>query len=380
MKAIVLLLGVLLVVPGWAQRHKLGEINAETEEGKFLQSIGTEADAARKLQLMEAFVAKFGSHEAAGWVYSQMQPAYAAAGNFDKALEAGEKLLALDPMDIDAAYGSLKAAEGKKDSAAVLKWAVTASDIARKTAQQPKSAEQEEDDYKRAVDFAKQVETYAEYSLYAAAVAESNPQLVMKLAEALEARNPTGQYVPQVLGRYAWAAREAKAMPQAVAFGERALARNQVHEDLLLAMADYELNQPKKDNEKVILYSNKLVEVISAKPKPEGIADADWEKRRNTMIGIGNWMAGTTYGSQNKYAQADKSLRAALPHIKDNEQLLVGALFYLGLANYHMGKGKSAQMMSEAVRFMQQCAAIKSPFQASAQKNLAVMRKETGGK
>jgi hypothetical protein len=29
---------------------------------------------------------------------------------------------------------------------------------------------------------------------------------------------------------------------------------------------------------------------------------------------------------------------------------------------------------------MQQCAAIKSPFQAQAQKNLSVMRKETSGK
>ena len=55
-------------------------------------------------------------------------------------------------------------------------------------------------------------------------------------------------------------------------------------------------------------------------------------------------------------------------------------LFHLGLANYQMGKGKNAQQIAEAMKFMQQCAAMKSPFQAQAAKNVAVMRKETGGK
>jgi tetratricopeptide (TPR) repeat protein len=363
-----------------AQRHKIGEINTETEEGKFLQSIGTEEDPARKVQLMEAFVGKYGKHEAAGWVWSQLQPAYSKAANFDKALDAGEKLLALDPMDIDAAYANLKASEGKKDSALILKWAVASSDIARKAAQQPKGADQEDDDYKRAVDFAKQVDTYSEYALYATALTATDPKSVLQLADTLEQRNPNSQYVGQILGKYAWAARESKSMPAAIAFGERALSRNQMHEDLLLAMADYHINQPKADGQKVVLYSTKLVEHIGAKPKPEGVSDADWEKRKNTLIGVGHWMAGTTYGNEKKYAQADKSLRAALPYIKDNEQMLAGALFHLALANYTMGKGKSAQMMNDAKNFMQQCAAIKSPFQGQAQKNLAVMRKETGGK
>jgi hypothetical protein len=288
----------------------------------------------------------------------------------------------MDAMDIEAAYGNLKAAEGKKDAAAIVKWAAATSDIARKTVQQPKGSDQEEDEYKRAIDFAKQVDTYTDYSLYATALSETNPRLVMQLTETLEQRSPQSQYVPQVLARYTWAAREAQAMPAAIEFGERVLSRGLMHEDLLLAMADYHINQPapKRDNEKVVLYSTKLVELMMSKPKPEGVSDADWEKRKNTMIGLGHWMSGTTYGSQRKFAEADKSLRAALPHIKDNDQLLAGALFHLGLANYQMGKGKSAQQMAEAMKFMQQCAAMKSPFQAQAAKNVSVMRKETGGK
>lgn len=370
----------LLPVVLFAQRHQIGEINTETEEGKVLQAIGTEEDAARKVQLMEGFVAKFPKHDAAGWVWSQLQPAYAKAAAFDKALTAGETLLALDPQDLHAAYGNLKAAESKKDAAAVLKWAVVSSDIARKATGAPVASDGDGEEHKRSVEFAKQVDTYSDYALSAGALTSNDPKLVLQIVETMDQRSPNSQYLGQVLGKYAWAARETKSMPSAIVLGERALARNQAHEDLLLAMADYQVNQPKPDADKVGQYTDQLVQLISSKPKPDGVSDADWDKRKSTLIGVGHWMAGTAYGAATKYPQADKSLRAALPYIKDNDQMMAGALFHLGVANYTMGKGKSAQMLADAVKFMQQCVAIKSPFQAQAQKNLAVMRKETGGK
>jgi len=84
---------------------------------------------------------------------------------------------------------------------------------------------------------------------------------------------------------------------------------------------------------------------------------------------------GVTYAGQNKFPQADKSMRAALPLIEENEQLKAGTLFHLGVANYRMGDtaGDNAQIL-EAYRFTQQCAAIKGPYQAVAQKNLAGIR------
>ena len=367
---------VLLAGSAAAQPHKIGSINAETEEGKFLQGIATEEDAARKVALMEGFVGKFGKHEAAGWVWSQLQAAYSKAGNHDKVLEAGKVLLSMDAADVEAAYANLKAAEAKKDSEGIVNWAVVSSDNARKAAATPKKDDQEDEEYKHSLDFAKQVETYTEYALYAAAVTEQDPAKVMKLADTLEQRNPQGQYVPQIMPKYAWAARQGNATAAAVAFGERAYARNQFNEDLLLGMADHYMNA--KNAEKTLLYAGKLVEYLGSKPKPEGVSDADWEKKKNTMIGLGHWMAGTTYAQQKNLAQMDKSFRAALPYIKDNDQLLGPALFQLGLANYQMGRGKSAAMMADAIRFTQQCAAIKGPMQAQAQKNLTVMRKETG--
>ena len=146
MKPFVLILaGALLGGSLLAQRHRLGQINTETEEGKLLQAIGSEEDAGRKLQLMESFVQKHEKHEASGWVWAQLQSAYLKANNHDKALQAGEQLLARDAMDLEAAYANLKASEGRKDADGVIKWAVTTSEIAGKTAAAPKKEDEEEE-------------------------------------------------------------------------------------------------------------------------------------------------------------------------------------------------------------------------------------------
>ncbi len=378
MKFLTLLFVIVIVIaapPLAAQRHQLADINAAAEDGKLLQAIGTEADEARKEQLMEQFTAAHPLHESGGWVWYQLQQSYLKAGKFDKTIEAGEKLLAIDPLDYEAAYANLKAAEGKKDSEGVLKWAVTTSDAARQEVRRPKRSGETDDDFKRAVDFAKQIDVYAEYSLSATALTETDAAKSIRLIDALEQRNPQSQYFASTLPKYAWAARHANQLPNAVALGERAWSRGVFDEDLLLTMADYHMQQ-KKDPEKVILYSEKIVEVLAAKPKLEGVADADWEKKKTSTLGLAHWMAGITLAGQNKQPETDKALRAALPYIKGNDQLSGPALFYLGLANYQMGKGKSAPQLADAVNFMQQSAAIKGAFQAKAQSNLAVMRKE----
>jgi tetratricopeptide (TPR) repeat protein len=328
--------------------------------------------------MMEQFASQFPSHDATGWVYSQMQVAYSKAGDADKAIATGEKLLTLDGMDLDAAYANLKASEAKKDADGVLKWSSVTSDIAKKTVAAPKGAGQSDEEFAHAVDFAKQVDTYTEYSLYATAAAEQDPQKVMKLADALENRNPNSQYIAMVLPRYSAAARQANALPTAVAYGERAFQRGQFSEDMLLVMADSELQ--KRNADKVVAYSDKIIEIMN-RPKPEGVSDADWEKKKAVTTGLAYWMSGTTLSGNGKFAEADKRLRSALPLVKDNEQLYGSALFHLGLANYKMAQAsKNKAQIADALKFSKQAAGVKGPLAAQAAKNVRVMQQEFGVK
>ena len=86
------------------------------------------------------------------------------------------------------------------------------------------------------------------------------------------------------------------------------------------------------------------------------------------MSGLAHYMAGTTLFDQKKLAPADKELRAALPLVEGNDQLKAATLFYAGLANYQM------KNVPDALKFNQQCAAIKSPFQSKAADNVRAMK------
>jgi tetratricopeptide (TPR) repeat protein len=354
----------------FAQRHQLGTVNAETPEGALLQQIGQTDDAAKQVALLEQFAAQHPKHEAIGWVYEQLQAAYLKVGQPDKTIEAGEKLVAIDASDLDAAHNNLKAAEAKKDPDLVRKWSSQTSQIARKVVASPKPAEADAaEDWNRRTDFARQLDTYTEYSLYAVALQTTDAGKRAQLGEELIARNPKSQYMP-LLGELAVNAyRQLGQNDKALVLGAKALEQDQSSEDILAFVANQYLEQ-KRDPDKVVAYSAKIVELMGSKPKPQGVSDADWAKKKATLTGLAHFMGGSTLYNQKKLAEANKELRAGLPLVEGNDQLKAATLFYAGLVNYDM------KNTADALKFNQQCAAIKSPFQAKAAQNVKVMQQQ----
>jgi tetratricopeptide (TPR) repeat protein len=358
-----------------AQRQRV-DINTETPEGQLLQQIGQESDEAKKLALLEQFTAKYPKHDGIAWVYAQMIPGYTKAGQFDKAMEAGEKLLAIDPQDVEMAHATLKAAEAKKDPDAVIKWAARTSEVARKVAQTPKPKEEDEvEAWKTRVEFAKQVDVYTEYALYAAVLQTPDPGKKVALAEALAQRNPNSQYFLQVAPQQFAAYLQVGQHDKAIAVAEKIVEKDPTNEDMLLAIAEGYMSQ-KKDPDKLFAICAKVLELTKTKPKPQGIADADWERRKAQLAGRAQWMTGVTYALQAKWLQADEVLRAALPGIKDNQSITAEALFYLGLANFRLGEKGDTDRIVLAVRYNEQCIAIPGPFQGPARTNLKFIRSQ----
>lgn len=368
------LLTALLAAPGWAQEHKL-TINAETPEGQVLAQIGQEADEAKKLALMEDFAAKYPKHEAIAWVYEQMYPAYQKANQFDKGLAVCDKLLTVDPEDARSAHGCLKIAEATKNPDTVKAWSERTSAIARKVAASPKpSGEDEAEAWKTRVDFARQFDIYTVYSLYAAALGTPDAKKKIELMDALEKRDEKYQHLPALRDHVFRALLAANDVAGAVALADGLAGKNLATEDMLLVSADAAFN--KKEYDRATERSAQTIAMLAGKAKPEGIGDADWEARKNGLLSRAHYIEGVSYGIQNKHAQADKSLRAGLPFMKGNDQLLAGAYFYLGLANFKLGDSKTPDKdrILDALKFNQECAAIKSPFQASAQRNIKAIR------
>src|ERR1700690_4362908 len=126
----IVLLALLLACGALAQRHKVN-INTETPEGQALQQIGQESDEAKKLAACDKFTQDYPKSENLAWVYGEMQPLYVKANQPDKAVEAGEKIMATDPENLETALATLKASEAKKDPDLVKKWSATTAALAQ---------------------------------------------------------------------------------------------------------------------------------------------------------------------------------------------------------------------------------------------------------
>lgn len=360
------LLVLLLAGGALAQRHKVN-INTETPEGQALQQIGQETDDAKKVAAFEKFLEDYPKSENLAWVYSEMVPLYAKTNQPEKALDIGDKLIALDPGDVATALATLKAAESKKDPDLVKKWSNTTAQIAQKELGAKKPDDEEEDDWKKHLDYVRQVNVYSEYAINAMALQTADPHKKADLIESLYDRNPQSQYVAPLLPVAAQAYQQANDTDRAVAFAEKVLAKDPNNDDMLLvAVNGYSAKG--KEPDKIIAYSSKLAEVISAKPKPDGVSDADWDTRKKTVTGLAHYFPGKVYYSQKKWGPADKELRATLPLVESNAALKPEVLFLLGDSNYRL------ENAAEALKYFQACAAIKSRYQAQAARNVTVIK------
>lgn len=377
MRTFAILIAFAIAASG--QRHKAPEeVDAEKPDGKLMQQIMQESDPAKKNALMEQFANEFPKVAHTPWVLEGVQGYYVKANQPDQVIVFGEKLLALDADDVESAHQCLKAAEAKKDVALIKKYSDVTAKNARKMAAlpQPKDAD-EVAAWKNEVEYARQVAQYADYSIFRLGVESRDPKVTIEMAEALLQRDPSSEYAVKARDPLFLAYRQSGANDKAIALAEKVLASEQTNEDMLLVVADSYLQQ-KKEPEKIHAYSAKIVEIMSAKAKPEGVSDTDWTNRKNTIVGLAHFMSGKQYAAESKHAQTDQQLRKALPLIESNPALKPETLFLLGLANYRMASG-SPERAQDSANFFRQCAALKSPFQGTAATNLKRIMAEYRG-
>jgi len=261
----------------------------------------------------------------------------------------------------------MKAAEATKDPDTVRKWAILSSDLARKRAQVPKAQDEGDDAFKQRVESANQLDTYAEYELYTAALQVPEAKKKVELLKTLEDRSPESKYLSQAYGVYFLALLQSGEIPAAVVLAEKLIAKGQGTEEMLGTAGDFYLHQ-NKEPQKVLDYSSKLLELANSRPKPDGVSDTDWQKRKSYLLGWGQWMMGAVYASQGRFNDADKTLRAALPFLEGNDEAKGGALFNLGAVNQKLNN------LADAIKFYEQCSAVNSPYQSMATNNLKGLR------
>jgi hypothetical protein len=107
------------------------------------------------------------------------------------------------------------------------------------------------------------------------------------------------------------------------------------------------------------------------------MSDADWQRTKNEMLGSAYTSAGVIQAGQNRYADADRNLKAALPLVSGNSTMLSYVYYYLGVSNYQMGKltADKSKMIAGA-QFTDKAVATGGPMQGQASSNAAIMKRE----
>lgn len=274
-------------------------------------------------------------------------------------------------LGLIALSGMAWAAPDLNDDFASLKQAVAGNDAAKVKTLAPQVSKQSRaiiakgDESADVVEFAKGADDYADYALAVVAVKASDPKVTVDLGDVLLTQNNKSKYVDTLAGTYL-AALGKDSAAKAATGAQKILAGRPENEDALYyAMAANPAN------------AGKLVAVMSKKPKPEGMTDADWAAKKDAYLGAGYFYGGAAACGAQRWAECERDMKAAEPLVKG--QQLGSAYFYLGLADYQLGTlTQDRTKLQTALKYSQQSAAIPGPMQAQASNNVAVMQKQLG--
>jgi tetratricopeptide (TPR) repeat protein len=361
----------LLLTPYVMGEVKKPRVGKDTPEGTFLELVSLEANSAKKIALLEQFLVIFPACDPTitVWVYGELQDRYRKAGNLDKALAAGEKILTLDRDNMEIAEVNRAIAEKKGDAELVNKWLAEIEKIAERVAKSALPTDPEEMKVaQERMGHAQQFVAHADYDEFSKALQNSDPALRIAALETFLKRVPQNPYLEQIEISEFLSYKEIGDFDKTVAAAEKILTHDETREDVLLFMMEANFSR-KKDSKRTLALAAKFISRMTVAPPPEGVNEGDWTRAKNKNIGRAHYVTGRIYFESQQWSLADRALRAASQLIGD-DQLRAAVLYDLGWANYQM------QSAVEAVKFYSLCAAIKSPLREQAAKNAFSIKTE----
>lgn len=223
--------------------------------------------------------------------------------------------------------------------------------------------------WKESVDVAKGLLEQEEYAEFAKAVETQDQNEKIRLLENFQRAYPKSRYSDRIWPQLLSAHRITGDTNKALQIAEKMMIADPNDLDALIVSAQIMLER-KISYTKVIANSNRVLQVLATKPRPEGQSAADWEKRRSYYLATANLLLGNASVNTNAFASADRYLRAALPYFRGAEQTQAGILFYLGWTNYHLENYK------EAANFFRACVNLGGAFGDQAMQNLTALKAE----
>jgi tetratricopeptide (TPR) repeat protein len=293
---------------------------------------------------------------------------YSGLKEYDKAIEAGEKILKIDPDSFSTASYLVRVAQEKGDTLRMFAFGEqTGQIVQRYKASAPPEGMAADAWEKTKADtqgsLADQV-NYVAYSLFNAAYQTRDAAQRAALLERFVLAFPDSPYSAPAQQLVAAAYQQAQNIPKMLEFANAVLARDPDSTGMLILLADH-LSEKNEQLDKAEAYAKKALEVLAKAEKPANLTDEQWATQKSLQQGLAHSSIGQIYMHQKKLPLAVESLKAASPLLKADPNTYVRNLLRLG--NTYVALKNTA----EARKAFTEAAGLETPYKSYAQEMLA---------
>ncbi len=348
-----------------------------TPEDKLMLAVNGAESPQEQVDALNKFATENADSRFIPCVNEYLAMAYLKLQDYDKAIEAGEKDLALDYLNLNLIVNLLKAyvAGGKPSD--------NAFDLIAKAPKQihdeivvTSAATAEETDKARvaAEEQAKDLRAYMEYAFFQLLPRVPDAAKRLQDLDAFVAAYPDTPNMNQVNVQYLLAYQMANQPDKMYEFGEKAVASDANNVATLNLVADaYAAAQAhlQQANE----YAKKALDLATNMQKPENMSDEQFKTHRDTQMGLAHAILGFVSfqegSSKHRVAPAITEFKTAVDLLGGNPALQGRTLFYLGYA-YEVLYPPNHRLAAEALT---KSASLQSPWQGPAQDLLEKVKK-----
>ncbi len=362
-----LLLLVLFAPACQAQLGKNVTIPAGSDEDHQLKSINDATDPAEKLKLLTAFAQAHPDGDMGIVADEQMVNYYLGAKQYDKAFEFGDRLFVLDPDNYSNAVNMIRAANEKSDTDRLFTYGEKAAGIVQrfKAAAAPEgtTADAWQQLKTQKLDGIKEDQAYIEASLLNAAYQQKDATKKAEYLQRFAKTFPDSPNAEQAMSMSAFAYQAAQNRTKMLAAATSTLDKYPNDIGMLLLLSD-DYGEKSEQLDKAEAYAKKAVTLCETAKKPEGVAEADWQKQITLQKGLALSALGQINIAKKDNLSAVKNLSAAAPLLKPNATTYARNQYRLGFAYLNLKKG------AEAKQALTEAASVDSPYKGPAQEKL----------